>query len=309
MIAEPVVCLAQVGNDVRTDRGNDDDGTDEFPDGKKHSITPGTVYHERNESAMTELTEVKFAAMLSDIRGAHDLVEATNMIRKLKTLKLLLESVGTFREQSVKYALLHVEALLKVAELGGTDRLRGFERKAAEWLHAMNGEEREGYIRKCMGGILITQIWKREIGEPAKRSRAFEEAKRFRDQILEEVMENGIVDISGHKNELLHCGVPPEFINDFVDGTRNALLRAGALGVGFRTSVYILPTAENQDKMYDVIRNRYMSIKQDMLNLLWIARKHSIRTNRLYLDAGNTTEMETIVRNHLLDLLEEAGVV
>lgn len=272
---------------------------------------------------MNELAENRISSTIAEIRGTCDIDKAIAMIKQLKGLQAALDSVGTFRDQSIKYAILHVEALVKVVELGGAGKLKGYEAKAALWLKDMSETERAHYIEMCKDGMLITQVWKREVGNKEKEQQAAKDALQLREWVIEDALENGEVNISKHGEDVARAGLSPILVRDFVDGTRNALLKAGAYGLGFGSGDYILPTKNNEDKMYGVLKNRYRSARADLMkiaNVIFFSGEEGVQfcVGERYFEDKPISKIsdgaEKIVVSHLtaiitelLDLQKEVG--
>lgn len=228
---------------------------------------------------MEKMTET--SALLDRIRRTEDLDEAIGIIKQINALKTALDAVGTFHREAIRYARLEVEALLKVMELGGATRLRGYQRKAAEWLYSLGDAERERYISMCGTGCTIDWVWQREVGRPEKVSSCIKEVREWGAWLVEEVKEKGIVDFREYAKDVrdklspLHC---QDIADDLIDGTRNRLRKAGAVGVGPEDGLYVMPQKDgsNVEEIKKAIFTRFESIDNDMYSLIRIARAAKI---------------------------------
>ena len=95
---------------------------------------------------MGGLDKSEISSLLEQIRHTDELEKLSGFIKQVDALKAALECVGTFRTQSVKYAQLEAETLIRIVTLGGLNNLRGWHKKTAEWLHSLSSEERTKYI-------------------------------------------------------------------------------------------------------------------------------------------------------------------
>lgn len=234
---------------------------------------------------MNELAESNIA---KDLIFIDSIVDVNHMMEHLIHLKMLqkgLKEKHIFKENATKFAMLHAASLIRIVELGGIDELEGRERKTAEWLSGLSAEERSSYISKCGEGITIDQLWYREIDSvrraEAKWNNAIKKAQSVVQDAISEANTIGVVDTEKYI-EKIHDLLPEnrDLRNDLVDGMRNKLLKAGALGVGFNSGVYIkqLPDKEgdlwNNQKDHDywmnirkAVLNRFLSISNDIKNL------------------------------------------
>lgn len=207
---------------------------------------------------------------LQEVLQCESVDEIASKVKQIVALKTALESVGKFRQNAVKYAILEAEALVRCVELGGASKLHGYVRKTAEWLYDLPPCERHEYIDMCKDGLTIDQVWKREVKDPQTRERNAERLNDMREWVIEDVKRDGIVDIS-HISAEARKICDPKHANDYIDGVRNELRRAGAVGVGFNSNEYIMPKAGNEEKVLLAVLNRIKSISKDLENLKTLA--------------------------------------
>ena len=94
-----------------------------------------------------------------------------------------------------------------------------------------------------------------------------------RKEIVNDFLRDGSVNISrsaiDKRFEHIPSVVPASFITDFIDGTKDALLRAGAYGVG----QYEYVDLERSDRVADVLNVRIKGIVQDISSIASIIEK------------------------------------
>ena len=218
---------------------------------------------------MTTLTDSQFATQLNAVQEMACVEELLAYLKQLKAVKIALESVGTFREQAVKYARLHAEALIRVVELGGADGLRSKrERNTATWLKSMSQEELEKYISMCESGMLITEVYRREVEYKEGLKRDMQEVKNTRSLAVETITEDGIIDFEAVVADVSNClgkYDDKKLIEDVVDGIRKDLRAAGGVNARLEpientSSVYVLPERGNKNQQLDALAIRLFNI-------------------------------------------------
>lgn len=260
---------------------------------------------------MTELTTTNAAAYINTIRTSESIEELTQMIKQIDALKVALDSANAFRENAIKYAILEAEALLRVVELGGADKLRGYHKATAKWLAEMPEYERDKYIRMCGEGLTIDQVYKREVGDNLKLEQAINEAAIERENVLDEVKAHGIVDLHYYCDRVKTAIANPQMAQDIIDGTRNALRRAGAVGIGDSSLLYVMPTADNKDEVKKAVMMRYESVIKDLASIKEIATSADIALSyKEFIPALSTTARgENAYLVHLLIAFDRMGIL
>lgn len=213
---------------------------------------------------MTELTTTNAAAYINTIRMSESIEELTQMIKQIDALKVALDSANAFRENAIKYAILEAEALVRVIELGGTKKLRAPHRDTAEWLASMSEAERDKYINMCGEGLTIDQVYKREFGDELKMRIKLDNLNFERETLIRYVGEYGYVDLHDYCQKVRSTAQDYKLANDIIDGTRNALRKAGAVGIGHKSLTYVMPTVDNKEDVYEAV---FMRIKSAILDL------------------------------------------
>ncbi len=212
---------------------------------------------------MNELADFPLYEKLDAIQQMTTVEEVLEELRKIKGLKEVLKSLGTFKQQSIKFAKLHAETLIRVVELGGIDELQGVARKVAQWLYDCTWEEREQYIDMCEEGMTIENVWKREVKDVQQMNYAINSANEGRKEVINTVKKEGIVDITEYIENVYKLISEKDLARDLVDGTRNRLKTSGAIGVGDDSHLYVMPNSGNKAEIKRALIMRYESICND----------------------------------------------
>lgn len=250
--------------------------------------------------------------LLSAIQQTSSVEDAISIIKQIDALKVALEAVDQFREQSITYAKLEAEALIRCVELGGLNELRRDRKKCAAWLSGLSYEERSKYISMCADGMTIDNIWKREIGDGAKFKEIIDDLETRRDWLIDDVKEKGIVSIREF-SELVRSKLPNNkkaLADDIVDGLRSRLRQSGAVGVGDDDNTYVMPTPENDAEVKKAILLRYKSICADFERIAEIKRAAEITFSYKEFDDGSNWSYESnLYVTHILIALCATGVI
>ena len=205
-------------------------------------------------------------------------------VKKLNGLEQALRSVEMFNEQSIKFATLHVAALIKVAELDGLKKLKGDVRKTAEWLFSLDARERETYIAMCGDGATIVYIWKHFIAPHNKQDDAFARLEQIKKNAISEVKDKGIIDLKPFQDEIKKIA-PTGVANDVIDGIRNDMRKNGAVGVERDSGLYVMPLHTEDEQRYSpqakhitsACRMRFESICNDISKLRELILKSNVQ--------------------------------
>lgn len=215
-------------------------------------------------------------ADIAEIRATVDLAALLKKIKQIDALKVALESCDQFRENAIRYAKLEAAALIRVVELGGAAELHGHRRKAAEWLYSLTETERNEQIQKCAEGLTVDQVWERDVLPAIKDKETARAVAHAREAIIEKAKESGYADMKEHEATLRCWHVPARLIPDIVDGTRNALRKAGAVAVGYH-GVYVMPDAADKSDVEHALAVRLKSVMDDIFNIAEIAKEASVK--------------------------------
>lgn len=226
---------------------------------------------------MAELMTTSAASLLSKISETSSLEEMKQTIKKIDALKIALESVDAFRAQSILYARLEAEALLRVVDLGGIKQLKGDHRKTAEWLSSLSESERNKYIGMCEDGLTIDQVYKREIYWPMKYDQHIREAMEARSGLVSDLKENGYVDMSSFV--WLTGNLDSELRKDIIDGARDKLRDAGGVCVEAGSHIYVVPAPDRTEETRKAILLRYKSAVRDIERMVAISKASGVKVD------------------------------
>ena len=224
--------------------------------------------------------------LFKQLEDVVDLECALKFLKKVELLKVVLKQEKIFEQNSVNYAKLHMEALIKVVELGGEDQLSrsGYKKRTAVWAANLDDDERLDVIKLIEQGLSIEQIYKREVVEKENEEKRTNKLNRLREKVLDECENNGVVDLEDYKNEVYQITNDEDLALDIIDGTRGALRRMGAVGVQPRSDLYVLPTAENGWYVEKALITRIESVCKDILRIKALVEQTNIKLdfNRVY---------------------------
>lgn len=255
---------------------------------------------------MKEQTGLTFSSiqdMLEKLESIQSVDEIIALVKKIDALKIALEAADTFRKQSIMYAKLEANALVRVAELDGIGKLRGYHRKTAEWLFGLSELEREKWILECENGLTIDQVYKNEIEAPLKFNAQFDRIKERKNDILDECREKGIVDIKPFIEDVKNVFRfdKAEIGEDIIDGMRNKLRKAGAYGIGGDSGIYVMAKPENSEEIKSAIRLRYDSIIRDLQSIKQIAKASGVKMS--FRDFDNGSNFSYRNRRYIVNIL------
>lgn len=233
-------------------------------------------------------TRTDITDMLDRIQFISSVGDILPLIKRIDALKVALDAADAFHEQAVKYAKLEASALIRAVELGGLNSLRGLHKKTAEWLYGLSEHERDKYIQMCADGLTIDQVFKREVGDVIAWNKKIEMIESWRDNLIDECKETGIVDIKRFANDVRNTFGPNKASvgEDIIDGTRNRLRRAGAVGLGGDSGTYVMPRPDNSEKVRKAILLRYESICNDFDSIRKIASASGVKMSYMDFDSG-----------------------
>lgn len=260
----------------------------------------------------TSIGIIGISDMLDRINEVSSIDEILALIKKIDALKAALEAAETFRQQSIMYAKLEANALIRAVELGGLSKLRGTHKPTAEWLYGLSEQERDKYITMCEDGLTIDQVYKREIGDARKLNEQIKEVEYWRNSLLEDSKKNGIVDMKPFVEKVREVfkGDKRQIGNDIIDGTRNRLRQSGAVGIGGDTGIYVTPKPETQEEIKKAIVMRYESICNDYNSIKKIAKASGVKISYKEFDSGDDfTYCRERYIPHIMIALWDMGVI
>lgn len=260
---------------------------------------------------MNTLMSNNVATMLNSIYKNQNLEEAIKMVKQIDALKTALESVDCFRTQSVIYARLEAEALIKVVELGGLNKLKGNHRATAGWLVSLPDDEKEKYLVMCSEGLTIDQVYKREVGAAKEKIKQISFLKEMRKEMIAELETDGITDITpfaNHARKVFWDDLSTA--NDLINGARNIIRKAGGVGIGGETGVYVTTSKGTQEEIKKAILVRFESVRRDLEQIQSIAAASKIKMDYSDFVNGESWALEnspTLV--HILLLMSRFNLI
>lgn len=217
--------------------------------------------------------------IFQQINDAVDLQTAIEILCRIELLETALKQAKVFKENSIYYAKLHAQALLKVIDLGGENKLprNGYTKRAAMWLYDMIDSERKKYINMCAEGLTIEQVYKREVADAEREQKKNNKLEDLREKVLDECMHKGVVSLDDYKNSVSELLNDRSLEFDVIDGTRGALRKMGAVGVDPTSNIYVMPTPDNEYYVKRSIMTRVKSVYHDILNILALTQRANVK--------------------------------
>lgn len=228
---------------------------------------------------MDDLVVYEHPEIFEQIEQTVDLQTAIDILCRVELLETALKQAKVFKENSVYYAKLHAQALLKVVDLGGENKLprNGYTKRAAMWLYDMIDAEREKYINMCADGLSIEQVYKREVADAEKEQKKNNKLDDLREKLLDECAHKGVVSLDDYKNSVSELLNDRSLEFDVIDETRGALRRMGAVGVDPTSNIYVMPTPDNEYYVKRSILTRIKSVYHDILNILALTQRANVK--------------------------------
>lgn len=260
---------------------------------------------------MNEIEMAKGDILLKQIESIPSLEELKLVIAQLEGLKTALKKAQRFREESIKFAKLEAATLIKVVELGGLGELKGHNKEAAQWLYEMADSERQKYIDMCEDGLTIGQVWKREVKDQKKLSQIIDSTQAWMKDIVDEVKQEGIVDLSAFDNSLRDYILNKDLATDMSQSMRRKLLAAGAIGVGNESKIYVMPESNNTDEVKNAILQRFEDVCEEMDKVYEIAKVSKAQISYKDLIQGGMWNLEygSPWKIHLIIALSRTNVI
>ena len=260
------------------------------------------------------LASADITALLETVRSTQDRQSAIKLVQQIDALKLALESVERFREESIKYAILEAEALIRVVELKGIDSLKAPHKKTAQWLSSLSADERSTFISKCTDGITIDEIFKRDVAPKMKLENKIDELQEGEKRLINTLEKVGVVNLNSYSSWVsgVLYGVPQITQNDIIDGARKRLRQHGAVGIGHDSGIYVLPQRASREEVVSAVLLRYKSIAADIAALKRLTMVSNIRPTHGEVKLSATSQYihtdDYFDDAELIDFMVTAGV-
>lgn len=251
---------------------------------------------------MADLMTQDMARLIDVIHNTDDVKQLVAIVKQIDALKVALESVDAFHAQSVKYARLEADALLRVCELGGVKKLPQKHRKTAEWLMSLSDDERDKQINRCSEGLTIDAIYRKEVLPLIKLADAYESVRFEKEYGRMQLTEHGIYDAAPVYAEI-DSSFPEDTAHDIKEGVRNSFLKHGAVGCG--DGLFVMPDSGRQE-ISDALRIRARSIVADLYKMHSIAdaRGEKIHPHEILPHHRNSTRW---IYERVASILAEMG--
>jgi hypothetical protein len=216
---------------------------------------------------------MKADAFLQKVGDSTSISDVKRFLAELEAVKAALCAADRFRTESVKYAMYEAYALIRAFEISGDAHLiKGKYRKlAAEWLAGLSESERAEYIAMCENGKTIDNVYKSMIYTPAQRDALANAVNICKTEARNQLRDTGAVSIHSiikkHQNRF-----PRSMVKDITDGVRDAVRRAGGVGLGDGNSTYVNP---DKDSRYvsDAIATRIEAVARDIESIADLAER------------------------------------
>lgn len=194
-------------------------------------------------------------------------------LAQLSAVKGALEAADRFREESVKFAKYEAYALVRAVEISGDASLvKGKWRKmAAEWLHGLSDDERDSYIAMCENGKTIDNVYRDKVFKPEQRSALGAAVEECKQAARTKLYKDGMVVVPD-----VVCKYSTQFpramVKEITDGVRDAVRRAGGVGIGDQIGTYINPDKKSQ-YIADAIETRVEAVARDVESIADLASR------------------------------------
>lgn len=194
-------------------------------------------------------------------------------LAQLSAVKGALEAADRFREESVKFAKYEAYALVRAVEISGdTSLVKGkWRKKAAEWLHGLSDDERDSYIAMCENGKTIDNVYRDKVFKPEQRSALGAAVEECKQAARTQLYKDGMVVVPD-----VVCKYSTQFpramVKEITDGVRDAVRRAGGVGIGDQIGTYINPDKKSQ-YIADAIETRVEAVARDVESIADLASR------------------------------------
>lgn len=216
---------------------------------------------------------MKVDAFLERVGGSTSESDVKRFLAELEAVKAALNAADRFRAESVKYAVYEAYALVRAFEISGdTHLIKGKYRKlAAEWLAGLSESERAEYIAMCKNGKTIDNVYKEMVYMPAQRDALANIVHTCKTEARNQLRDTGAVSV--HSIVKKHqSSFPRSMVKDITDGVRDAVRRAGGVGLGDGNSTYVDPD-KNSTYVSEAIATRIEAVARDIESIADLAER------------------------------------
>lgn len=212
-------------------------------------------------------------AFLDALDCASDELDIRKLLFELDTIKEALRAADMFHEKSVMFAKYEAYALIKAYEVcGDTELIKGKYRKlAAEWLVSLDATERDEYIAMCADGQTIDNIYRQKVYVPGQRAALHDAVNDCKSAAREQLRKEGTVSVP----DIVHKygkAFPKSMKREITDGVRDAVRRAGGVGIGDDRGTYIDPEKDSR-YVAEAIATRISAVARDIESIAELSEK------------------------------------
>lgn len=265
---------------------------------------------------MTGIELASISSTISKIENIDSIEEVENAIKEITKLKKVLEAADMFREQSIKFAKLEATALIRAAELGAFNKIKGeYRKRAAEWLVGLSAEERQKYIEMCSDGMTIDKVFRREVGNAEDMAEAIDSIAYHEDGIIDKLKNDGIVKLDIFSEIVRGKISDTNVAEDLIDGCRGRIRKAGGVGLGDPEQTYVMPSKQEfgSEEVSKAILKRVRGVEKDIANIIELSKQTNSKIFVKDILSG-TAERSAVIRNGswkciLFFLLDRCGVI
>ena len=237
---------------------------------------------------MGENAIVRIYGELDSVTSIEDENGVIRVLSQLAAVKDALDMADAFRERSVEFARYEAYALVRAVEIcGDTHLIKGKWRKlAAEWLVSLGDDERLSAIEMCVDGMTIDNVYKKQVAEPQLKDELASAVSECKNEAREELRKNGVVNISKIVSKQSNK-FPRSMRHDITDGVRNAVRKAGGVGVGDDTTTYIDPDRATP-RVADAIACKIQAVAIDIESIADLAQRSVSKPSFVIRGDGNS---------------------
>lgn len=216
------------------------------------------------------MSDAEFLDLVLSIQSEE---QARQFVKEMDELETLVFSLKRLEHLEDKVRRMRDTTYIEIYRMGHVKVLREISKTlpdACAWYLSLSDEEAEEVINAYSS---LDSAYDFEVLWPRKKERARERAhrapERVRAEIMREYEKNGRVDISRpavmdrFKRGAERDSLTKRFMDDYVDGMRNELLKARAVSIGDGTYI----NRDNVNELYKAIDIRIKSVARDLHSL------------------------------------------
>lgn len=230
------------------------------------------------------------AGIVESVESIEDVDDAAQCIDDMELLEGMLKHAHEYDNLIKEYCILEAKMWLRIAGVLNENRHRWGERECkgkigtsgwnlVTWIQDKSNEEIQRIMCDVAKGRKINNI-RREEMSIARYMKQKDQYRTIAEEIAKEYRETGKTECSATRFYAQWKGSAkpkPKDINMWVDGMRNELLKAGAVGLGDGSGTYIDSNGRmRRDELNAAMVNRLASIVSDIRNLTAICSRQGV---------------------------------